>query len=85
MNGTGGRDTALQYTLMDLPNSESLKRTISHYQHLVGEKIRSVSEKEMELAMVDDIKATILAEKGEELYDEYFKNQKVNERQLGIL
>ena len=70
---------------MDLPNYESLKRTIPRYQHLVSEKIRLVSEKETELAMVDEIKATILAEKGEEWYDEYLKIQKVNERQLGLL
>ena len=76
INGTGGRATALQYTLMDFPNSESLKRTISRYQHLVGEKIRSVAEKEMELAMVEEIKAIILTEKGEEWYNAYLKKNR---------
>ena len=69
---------------MDLPTSESLKRTISRYQHLVGEKIRSVAEKEMELAMVEEIKATILTEKGEEWYDEYFKKSEGEREAIGL-
>ena len=84
INGTGGRATALQYTLMDLPNSESLKRTISRYQHLVGEKIRSVAEKEMELAMVEEIKATILTEKGEEWYNQYYAKPEGEREAIGL-
>ena len=73
INGTGARDTSLQYNLFDLPHSESLKRKISRYQKLVGIKIKDVAEYEIDLALAIEVKATVFLEKGGGWYDEWLK------------
>ena len=54
--------------VLDLPNSMNLDRTIRRHQPEIGNAIIKISEREMRIAMSEEIRQSIVSEKGEEYY-----------------
>ena len=73
INGTGARDVSKSLTLLDLPKASNFQRTCTRHQGIIGDKIREVTAREMDLALLMEIEATILHEKGEEYYEAWKK------------
>ena len=65
--------------VLDLPNSKNLDRTLSRHQPEIGAAIIKISEREMRIAMAEEIRYTIIAEKGEEYYKQW-ENLPLEER-----
>ena len=79
INGSGQREELLRLSMLDLPSGKHFQCNISRHQGVVGEKIRSVCNHEMALAMEKEIKETILHELGEDFYDDW-KTKSASER-----
>ena len=71
--------------VLDLPNSKNLDRTLSRHQPEIGAAIIKISEREMRNAMAEEIRYTIIAEKGEEYYKKW-ENLPLEEREtIGLV
>ena len=55
--------------LLYLPNGRNFTRVLSRHQEFVGETMRSVSGKEMDLALAMELKSTVVHEESEEYYE----------------
>ena len=71
ITGSGPREASLRYSLLDLPSSRNLRRTISRHQSLVGSKIQEVCQNEMQLALELEVKETMIHEHGDEYYNNW--------------
>ena len=80
ISGSGQRKESLRLSMLDLPNAKHFQRNISRHQALVGEKIQLVCRHEMDLAIEEEIKQTILHEKGEDFY-KVWKSKAAGERE----
>jgi len=52
INGTGVRDVSKSLTLLDLPKASNFQRTFTRHQGIIGDKIREVTAREMDLAHI---------------------------------
>ena len=77
--GIGPREMTDVANVLDLPNSKNLDRTLSRHQPEIGAAIIKISEREMRIAMAEEIRYTIIAEKGEEYYKQW-ENLPLEER-----
>ena len=84
INGTGQRDASMRLSLLDLPASKHFQHNISRHQALIGEKIRNIAQKEIDLALEMEIKETIVNEKGEEYYAEWMSKAKGDREKIGL-
>ena len=62
INGTGQRDASMRLSLLDLPASRHFQRNISRHQAFIGEKIRNITQKEIDLTLQMEIKETVITE-----------------------
>ena len=84
INGTGQRDASMRLSLLDLPASKHFQRNISRHQAFIGENIRNIAQKEIDLALEMEIKETIVNEKGEEYYTEWMSKKKGDREKIGL-
>ena len=80
MNGSGAGNLDAMAVLLDLPNGRNFTRSFSRHQEFVGETIRSVSAKEMDLALAMELKATVIHEESEEYYEYWIKEDELTRK-----
>ena len=71
--------------MQGLPNTQHYKKTLLRWQPTIAEKIIGVSEREMKHAMVEEIKATIVADKGEEYYESWINKPTSEQERIGLV
>ena len=69
--GIGPSEMTDVNNILDLPNAKNLDRAIRRHQPEVAQAIIKVSEREMRMAMADEIKTTICEEKSKEYYEKW--------------
>ena len=69
--GVEPREMEAILSMFSLPNSQYYRKTIHRWQPLVCSKIIKISDKEMQYAMAEEIKVTIIAEKDEAYYESW--------------
>ena len=79
ITGVGPRDVETILSIQGLPNSKHYEKTITRWQPSICKKIIEISEREMKHAMAEEIKQTIIADKGEAYYASWI-NKPFNER-----
>ena len=84
MNGSGAGNLDAMAVLLDLPNGRNLSRSFSRHQEIVGESIRSITQKEMDLALAMELKATIIHEESEEYYQCWIKENIESRKKLDL-
>ena len=85
VTGVGARELETILSMQGLPNSKNYERTIYRWQPMVAEKIIEISEREMRYAMSEEIKATIIADKGEEYYESWIKKPIQDREKVGLV
>ena len=81
--GPGEIETVL--SMIGLPNSKHYRFTIYRWQPLVCEKIIEISDREMQFAMAEEIKATIVAEYDELYYESWIQKPMDQRKNIGLV
>ena len=85
ITGVGPRDVETILSMQGLPNSKHYEKTITRWQPSICKKIIEISEREMKHAMAEEIKETIIADKGEEYYASWINKPFNEQEKLGWL
>ena len=64
MNGTGGKAISVSSCLLGLPHSRHFEKCFSRHQEYISKKIQMVATEEVNRALDEEIKATIVNAKG---------------------
>ena len=83
-NGLSAGNLDAMAVLLDLPNGRNFTRAFSRHQEFVGETIRSISGKEMDLALAMELKSTVIHEESEEYYECWIKEDYSTRRKFGL-
>ena len=81
--GPGEMETIL--SMFSLPNSQNYRNTIFRWQPFVCTKIIEISDREMQYAMAEEIKATIIAEQDEEYYESWINKPADQREKIGLV
>ena len=83
ITGVGPSEIETIFSMLGFPNSIHYKRTISRWQPSICQKIIEISERAMRYAMDQEIKETIIADKGETYYQSWMECPKHERERLG--
>ena len=83
--GVGPKELETILNMFSLPNCKHYKKTITRWQPLVCEKIIKMSEREMRYAMAEEIKATVIADKGEAYYESWMSKPIDQREKVGLV
>ena len=73
LTGTGTTEVTDMGCMLNLPSGKSFRQTSHRNQPLICKQIISTSEEQMSISMAEEIKATIINERSEELYEDWIK------------
>ena len=85
MNGAGGDSLDVLGVLLGLPNGRNLTRSFSRHQEVVGEKIRKIAQREMDLALEMELNVTIIHEEGDAFYETWAKSERMTRKKFGLV
>ena len=85
ITGVGPTELETILNMQGLPNCQHYQKTLLRWQPTIAEKIIGVSEREMNHAMVEEIKATIVADKGEEYYESWINKPTSERERIGLV
>ena len=85
ITGVGPSELETILSMQGLPNSKYYERTILRWQPTIAAKIIEISEREMKYAMAEEIKASIIADKGEEYYESWLKKSVQDREKVGLV
>ena len=83
--GIGPSEMTDVANVLDLPNAKNMDRTIRRYQPEIAHAIIKVSEAEMRISLAEEIKCTIISEKGEEYYNKWIDLPVQDRERIGLV
>ena len=83
--GVGPTELETILSMQGLPNLKHYQKTILRWQPTVAENIIKISEREMRYTMSKEIKATIIADKGEEYYESWINKRIEDREKIGLV